>query len=154
MHIQGDHLELSWYCTLIYFLTWALPCNITTLIWDLAVFKLQISHHHSYSCRDVHCICITVATYSGYRYESALWALLMTQNTAILIWLKYSCWGNGRGLFNVIEVSNYDLNEANYTYILMTAICCCHETIHIWTTVWTWYRFDIRHTTPWARYFV
>ncbi len=29
--------------------------------------------------------------------------------------LKYSCWGNGEGLFNVIKVSNYDLNETNYT---------------------------------------
>ncbi len=87
--------------------------------------------------RDVHRIHITVATYGGYRYGSVPWALLMIQNTAILIRLKYGCWGNGRGPFNVIEVRNYDLKEVNYTYILMTVIRCHHKIIHIWATVRT-----------------
>ncbi len=78
----------------------------------------------------------------------------MSQNTAISIRLKYGYRGNGRGLFNVIEVSKYDLNDANYTYILMTVIHSRRKTIRIWTTVQTRYGFGISRTVPWARFFI
>ena len=104
-------------------------------------------------CRDVHHICITVAMYGGYRYGSIPWAPSITQNTAVLVQLKYSCWRNGNGLFTVNKVSQDDLNEVNYTF-LMLDIHCHHETIHIWTMVWTWYGFGLSHTILWASIFI
>ncbi len=73
---------------------------------------------------------------------------------AIFIRLKYGYGGNSGGPFNGIEVSNYDLNEAVYTYILMTVIRCHRETIRIRTTVRTQYGFGISRTVPWAQFFV
>ncbi len=73
---------------------------------------------------------------------------------AVFIRLKYGYGGNSGGPFNGIEVSDYDLNEAVYTYILMTVIHCHCETIRIRTTVRTQYGFGISRTIPWAKVFV
>ena len=78
----------------------------------------------------------------------------MTQNMAVLVWLKYGCQRNGKGLFTVNKVSQDDLNEANSTYFLMLDICCHRETIHIWTIVQTQYGFGLSHTVLWASIFI
>ncbi len=46
----------------------------------------------------------------------------------------------GLHALNGAEVSNYDLKEANYTYILMIVIRCHRKTIRIRTTVQIWHQ--------------